>query len=143
MTNKTDATAEKSFAVFYANRFAVYLSNADLDARKTKIMSLRNFHDNYVYVGTFKGGSVDAIYQLLQDGGGNLGVQCDRETGEPIAETLIHGHLIQELLIAKAGHTSLFSGDIAVDLSTGDISMCASFGWDKIEIDGMREQVAA
>lgn len=143
MINKPAEKTVKNFAVFYADRMSTRSSLVDLKAEDSKSMTLRNFHDNYVYVGTFKGASADSIFQTLQDGGGNLGVQCSRETGEAVPETMASGRMMQELLMAKIGHTSMSTGDIVVDLSTCETMMCASFGWTKLEIVGLREPVEA
>jgi hypothetical protein len=144
MNKPTPADATKKFAAFYAEsrRFIDGLSEFS-DGGKLQGMSLKEFHENYSYVGTYAAKSLDEVFGLLQDGGGGLGVEIDRETLLPKEETVVSGKTMQELLVRKIGHTSMSKGDVLVDLGTGDIFLCASFGWDKIVITGMRAPVEA
>jgi len=137
-------TAAKRYAVFFAEsrRFVDGLTEFS-GGGQFKGMTIGEFHANYVYVGTFDGAGPDDVFSLLQSGGGGLGVEADMETGDIKEETRVSGSVMQELLIRKVGHTSMSKGDVLVDLSTGDVLLCASVGWDRIVITGMRSPVEA
>ena len=125
----------KKFAVFFAKptRFHQALKRFD-DGNGAEGISLDEFHINFGYVGTFEGATPDSIFGLLQDGGGGLGVELDRETGEPIGK--VGGKLFQDLVIRAIGHTSMSKGDVVADLSTGELLLCASVGWDRLIVTG-------
>ena len=129
----------KKFAVFYADstRFLQTLSRFG-DGGHHEGMSLDEFHRNFTYVGTYPGESVEDVFYLLQDGGGGLAPEYDRENNAPKRGTIIPGATMQELLIRKIGHTSMSKGDVAVDLDTGKIMLCASSGWDELIVTGTR-----
>lgn len=128
---------KKKFAVFFAKpeRFHKSLLRFDL-GNGIEGISLDEFHKDFAYVGTFEDESPDLIFQRLQNGGGDLGVQFDRSTGEVISSTAISGKLFQDLVIRTIGHTSMSKGDVVADLSTGEILICASVGWDRLVVTG-------
>jgi len=131
-------TKATSYAAFYANssRFLETLVRFG-DGGAVEGMTLQDFHANFTYVGTYKGQAPDDVFGLLQNGGGGLGVSVNRDTGEVGSE--VSGKMMQELLVRKIGHTSMSKGDVLVDLDTGEVMLCASSGWDKLVITGMRE----
>jgi hypothetical protein len=135
----------KRYAAFFAKsgRFLRGLKDFSEGGNVVEGMSLTEFDENYVYVGTYTGQNPDDVFSLLQSGGGGLGVEVSMETMQPKRETLVAGHMMQELLIRKIGHTSMSKGDVLVDLETGDVLLCASVGWDKMVITGMRSLESA
>ena len=139
MENQKIAGKVEKFAAFYfKNEFARESLGEFSDGGKLIGMSLDEFYKRFSYVGTFEGKCPDTIFSLLQDGGGGLSIACDRMTGEVKPETRVAGRLMQDLLINNIGHTSMSTGDVLVNLGTGEILICAACGWDKILVTGMR-----
>lgn len=131
---------QKAFAVFYANRAMFRQSNLDLRADKSKKMTMAEFHEHYTYVGTYKAESADAVFSLLQDGGGGLGADPVKPASSAADSNA--ARMMQELLIRKIGHTSMSTSDVIVDLAQGEVMVCASFGWDRIEVLGLNSLAA-
>lgn len=116
------------FAAFYASLHKVpnEMYRKLFRGEKNVEISLGDFQEFYTYVGTFSGSSPDAIFQMLQDGGGGL--------GNPGSTHTIAGDTMQRLVIKKAGHTSMSVGDILADLGTGEVVICQMDGWGNVDI---------
>lgn len=136
--NKAPAAA-KRYAVFYVNAVGRREDIESLFKKEaTPLLSIQDFQKNYEYVGSFASIGLDALFTSLQDGRSGLGHQEGESQAEAVAASVM-----QELVIRKVGHTSMYKGDVAVDLATGEVSICAPMGWNKITIVGMRVPVVA
>lgn len=131
------APAAKRYAVFYTNSTGRRNEWLDREDAKTPLISIQDFHTGYEYLGTFEAKDLDDLFTNLQDGRGGLG----HREGESSAEALVAA-VMQDLVVRKVGHTSMYVGDIAVDLSTGEAKACAVVGWRKVAIVGAAMSLA-
>lgn len=129
---------KRAFAVFYANTVGRHGPMIERQDGPIPLVSLGDFHRGFDYVGKFEAYDLSDLFVSLQDGGGGLGHREEETEAEGVS-----ANVMQELLVRKAGHTSLSVGDVAVDLTMGIVFVCLMIGWRQIEIVGMRKPVVA
>ncbi len=115
--------AKRTYAVFYTKDMSASRQYGDggLDDQDTRHMPRPEFDRLYRYVGTFEATHIDVLYGLLNDG--------IPEVPNPLGDPQL-----QDLVISGVGHTSMSVGDIAVDLETHKLWICASMGWRELEL---------
>ena len=107
---------------FQANVLAEQ-NSADPEVRRilppnpTGPSSLGIFDRYYMYVGTIEAASLDALFELCQNGGGGL--------GDPT---------IQKFVCRRLMKTTMSVGDIAVEHDSGKVWLCGGMGWKSINL---------
>lgn len=82
----------------------------------TPLPDVETFDACYRYVGTFEADDPDALFELLQDGGGGLG-----------DETMQH-YVLRHVL-----HTSMSLGDVAIQRTNGRLFQLQLEGWHELD----------